>query len=69
MKTMLVSVPLGLGLLALGFSIKAGTLDISADRLAMLLASITFVLGGVAGFVYAWQNRPLALRRKVGSRR
>lgn len=63
MKTMFVSIPLGLGLLALGFSIKAGTLDMSADRLAMLLASITFVVGGFAGIIYLWQNLPIAPRR------
>lgn len=68
MKTMFVSIAVGLGLLALGFSIKAGTLDMSADRLAMLLASITFVVGGFAGLIYAWQNLPIKPRR-VRSRR
>jgi heme/copper-type cytochrome/quinol oxidase subunit 1 len=69
MKTMIVSIPLGLGLLALGLSIKAGTLSISADKLAILLSSITLVVGGFAGLIFAWQNRPLALRRNVRSRR
>jgi len=69
MKTMFTSMLLGSVLLALGLVIKAGTLTISADRLAFGLASIIFVVGGLAGFIFVWQNRPISLRRNVRSRR
>jgi len=69
MKVMLTLSALGLGFLATGLSIKAGVLEISADKLALGLSSVTLIIAGLTGLVYAWQNRPAQFRRMRKGRR
>jgi hypothetical protein len=69
MKVMLTLAVLGLGFLATGLSIEAGMLSIDCDRLMFGLASATLISAGIAGFIYAWQNRPSNSRRLRKGRR
>ena len=63
MKTMIVCASLGLASLGVAFAVKAQLIVLTATQLFALTGAILFVVGGVAGLVDVWQNRPMRFRR------
>jgi hypothetical protein len=63
MKTMIVCASLGLASLGVAFAIKAELIVLTATQLFALTGAMMLMVGGVAGLVDAWQNRPMRFRR------
>jgi len=63
MKTMIVCAGLGLACVGLAFAIKAGLVSLTATQLFALAGAMMLIVGGVAGLVDAWQNRPMRFRK------
>jgi len=69
MKTMFISIPAGLLLVLLAFSIESGWVNLTAVQVAGMLGGLVIAVGGLIGFVDAWQNRPAQFRRMRKGRR
>ena len=64
MKTMVITTAVGLGLFGLGFVLGTDEITIANPMKTLAMtASVLFVIGGVSGIVYVWQNRPMRFRR------
>jgi hypothetical protein len=63
MKTMIVCTGLGLACVGVAFAVKAGLVSLTATQLFALTGAMLLMVGGFAGLVYAWQNRPMRFRR------
>ena len=69
MKLMLTTTVVGLGLLGLGFVLGTTEISINPMKTLALTAAVLFFIGGVSGFVFVWQNRPMRFRRTRRGRR
>lgn len=63
MKTMIVCASLGLASLGVAFAIKAELIVLTATQLFALTGAMMLMVGGVAGLVEVWNNRPMRFRR------
>jgi len=63
MKTMIVCASLGLASLGVAFAIKAELIVLTATQLFALTGAMMLIVGGVAGLVDVWQNRPMRFRK------
>ena len=63
MKTMIVCASLGLASLGVAFAIKAELIVLTATQLFALTGAMMLIVGGVAGLVDGWQNRPMRFRK------
>jgi hypothetical protein len=63
MKTMIVCAGLGLACVGVAFAVNAGLVSLTATQLFALTGAMLLIVGGFAGLVDVWQNRPMGLRR------
>lgn len=63
MKTMIVCTGLGLACVGVAFAVKAGLIVLTATQLFALAGSMMLIVGGVAGIVEIYNNRPMRFRR------
>jgi hypothetical protein len=69
MKLMITNTVVGIGLLGLGYVMGSTEITVNPMKVLWLTAAVLFVVGGVAGIVYAWQNRGMRFRRTRKGRR
>jgi len=63
MKTMIVCAGQGLACVGVALAVNAGLIVLTATQLFALTGAMLLIVGGVAGLVDAWQNRPMRFRR------
>jgi hypothetical protein len=63
MKTMIVCTGLGLACVGVAFAVKAGLIVLTATQLFALAGSMMLIVGGVAGIVEIYNNRPMRFRK------
>jgi hypothetical protein len=63
MKTMIVCAGQGLACIGAALAIKAGLIVLTATQLFALTGAVLLLVGGIAGLVDVWQNRPMRFRR------
>lgn len=69
MKLMFTTTAVGAGLLALGTALGTTEITINPLKVLFLTAAVLFLIGGISGIVYVWQNRGARFRRtRKGSR-
>lgn len=69
MKTMIVCAGQGLACIGVAIAVKAGLIVLTTVQLFVLTGAMLLIVGGVAGLVDVWQNRPMRFRRtRKGSR-
>ena len=63
MKLMILMGLLGGTLIALGIATADGLITTEPSRVMALTGAILLIVGGIAGLVDVWQNRPMRYRR------
>lgn len=63
MKLMFTTTAVGAGLLTLGIVLGSTEITINPMKVLSLTAAVLFVIGGISGLVFAWQNRGIRFRK------